>query len=218
MKLSECNFRELYRQCVIINGKRAFDTAPKMLEDYSYKLPAKVDSVLCYCYIDAQAGMSFDFLCLAYFDNGEPDFKSYEKLLAEKIRLFYRYGAVQDDNTKFFSQDVSIFNKRCTMIDEGYHRDEKVLPTRNIKAIDHLRYIQNPDDISVLLRKDGLQVEQVWIRLSGIENGNLSGVLLNEPNSDFGVHMNDLVHVQVTTKGNDVYALCLLPNEKQGRI
>ena len=210
MKLSECSFRGLYRQCIILKGKRTLDTAKEMLEKHLYELPINMDSVLCYCYIDAYAGMSFDFLCLAYFDTGEPDFKSYEKLLAEKIRLFYRYGAVQDDEIKFFLSDVSVFNRRSAMIDEGYHRDEKVLPTRTIKEIDHLRYIQNPDDIGVLLRKDGLQTEQVWVRLSGVENGNLAGLLLNEPNSDFGVHTGDTVHVQVTTRGNEVYALCLL--------
>jgi len=211
MKLSEFSFRDLYRQCVILKGKIAFDTAKEILEKYSYNIPAKVDSVLCYCYIDAQAGMSFEFLCFACFDKSGPDFKSYEKLFEEKISLFYRYRTVQDDDIKFFSHDVSVFIERCAMIDEGYHCDENVLPTRNIKEIDHLRYIQNPDDIGVLLRKDGLQMEQVWVRLTGIENGNLTGTLLNEPNSDFGIHMNDRVHVQVTTRGNDVYALCLLP-------
>ena len=211
MKLSECSFRDLYKQCVILKGERVLDTAKEMLEKYSYELPTKLDSVLCYCYIDAHAGMSFDFLCFACFATGEADIKSYEKLLSEKIRLFYRYGAVQDDEVEFFINDVSVFIERIAMIDEGYHRDEKVLPTRNIKGIDHLRYIQNPDDIGVLLRKDGLQMEQVWVRLTGIENGNLAGVLLNEPNSDFGVHTGDIVHVQVTTRGNEVYALCLLP-------
>ena len=208
MKLSDCNFRDLYRKCVIL--KTNFEHAKEMFwEHFSYAPPANMNAILCLCYIDSIAGMSFDFLTFANFENGEIDFSGYRNELEGNIMLIIRYD--NDFEAKIYTGDASVFSDRVKMIDESYHCDEKVLPTRNIKEIDHLRYIQNPDDIGVLLLKDGLQTEQVWVRLSGIENGNLAGLLLNEPNSDFGVHMNDRVNVQVTTRGNDVYALCLLP-------
>jgi len=213
MKLSKCNFRDLYKQCILIKGISTFEKTKYVLEKHSFTPPAKADSILCYCYIDADAGMSFDFICPAFFEIGEPDFESYEKLHEVNIRLFYRYGAVQDDDIKIFSQDVSVFDKQCKRIDEWYHRDEKVLLTRNIKEIDHLRFLESPDDIMIELRKDGLLTEMVWARLSGIESGNLAGVLLNEPHSDFGIHIGDIVHVQITIRGNETFALCLLPKQ-----
>jgi len=184
-----------------------FKSAVDMMEKYSYALAPNWNAVLCYCYIDSSAGMSFHFLGFANYDDNDIDVDSYEKQLAEKIVLLFRYK--DDAEIKPYSKETSMFNERAKMVDDGYHRDERVLPTRNIAQIDHLRHNSCPDDIKVLLRKEGLQIEQVWVRLAGIENGNLTGVLLNEPNSDFGVHSGDIVCVQVTSRGDDVYAICL---------
>ena len=104
-----------------------------------------MDAVLCFCYIDSQAGMSFEYLCFAVFDTNELDSASYAKLISEKIRLFYRYGSVQDYEMKGYTDDVAFFSERCAMIDEGYHRNGDVSSTRSIKEIDHLRYITHPD-------------------------------------------------------------------------
>lgn len=209
MILRECNFRDLYKQCVILKGIKAFRAAKDMMEEHSYIIPPNMDAVLCYCYIDSQAGMSFDFLCFIDFKTFELDFASYEKLFADNIRLFYRYGSVQDHEVKIYSKDVAFFEKSIMMIDEWYHSDKRVLPTRNVKQIDHLRYIKNPDDVRSLLVKDGLHTEEVWVRLTGIEGGNLIGILLNEPNYDFGVHINNLVRVKLIERNNKFYTLCL---------
>ena len=209
MKLLNYNFRDLYKQCVVLKNKWMFDGAKKMLSDYSYAGSSDMNATLCFGYIDSQAGMSFNFLCFANFETGKIDEKSYEKQLSEKIMLRSRYDA--EIEIKPYLGDISVFDERIKMIDEGYHKNEKVLPTRNIKEIDHLRHNIFPDDILVLLKKEGFQIEQVWIRLSGIENGNLVGILLNEPNSDFGVYANQLVHAQIIAKGTDIYVVCLLP-------
>jgi hypothetical protein len=214
MKLSEYTFRDLYKQCVIIKH-RSFESAKEaFLEHYSYTPPKNMNAILCLCYIDSTCGMSFHFLTFADFETGEVDFLCYRSEVENNVMLITRYD--ENIEAKIYKGDMSVFDERLKLIDKHYHNDVKVLPTRNIKEIDHLRYNINPDDIRVLLRKEGLQIEQVWVRLTEIENGNLTGILLNEPNSDFGVNANDRVHVQITTRGNDIYAICLLPNKTNG--
>jgi uncharacterized protein YegJ (DUF2314 family) len=93
------------------------------------------------------------------------------------------------------------------MVDEGYHGDKKVLPTRDIFEIDHLRNSCFPDDIQVLLRKDGLETECPWVRLREIKDKIVYGVLLNEPHKDFGVHANDEVMIKLGSLENKVYAV-----------
>ena len=209
MKLTELKFNDLYGRCVIIKNDKALSAATDMMKDYSYTVAPNWDAVLCYCYIDSMAGMSFHFLCFAEFGTSEVDFACYEKLLSERIVLMYRYNDEYEATT--YIKDTDGFSERIKMVNDGYHRNERVLPTRNIRQIDHLRYSSHPDDIQVILRKSGLQIEQVWVRLTGIENGNLEGTLLNEPNADFGVHSGNIVQVQVTQRGNDIYAVCLIP-------
>jgi len=209
MKLSDYSFRDLYKQCLILKSEWVYDGAIKMLSEYAYTAPPGMDAALCFCYLDTDAGMSFYFLSLAGFESGEIDIASYELQTAEKLSLRFRYGT--DIEVKVYTKDITCYANRIEMVDTHYHRDESVLPTRNITAIDHLRNDAYPDDIKVLLRKDELQIEQVWVKLTGIEDGNLAGVLLNEPHSDFGVNMSDIVHVQVIQRGSDVYAVCLFP-------
>lgn len=206
MKLSEFNFRDLYRQCVILRGEWVYSGAVKMLADYSYIVPPGLDAALCFCYIDSEAGMSFHFLCLANFETGEIDEKSYEKILEEKTLLTFR--ANPDFEIKVYLNDVALFAFRINMVDEIYHNDKRILPTRDIIEIDHLRNNCFPDDIQVLLRKEGLETEVPWVRLFEIKNRKIYGLLLNEPfERDFGIHANDRVRVKLGTHENKVFAV-----------
>ena len=205
MKLSECNFRDLYKQCVILKGEWIYTGAVKMLADYAYTAPPGMDAVLCFCYIDSNAGMSFHFLCLANFETGEIDENSYDKILEARSVLMFR--ANPDYEICLYSKDVSLFTYRMDMVDEGYHGDKSVLPTRDIIEIDHLRNSCYPDDIQVLLRKDGLETECPWVRLRKIKDNEVYGVLLNEPFKNFGVHANDEVLIKLGTHENKAYAV-----------
>ena len=205
MKFSECSFRDLYRQCVILKGKRIYSSAEKMLADYSYISPQGMNASLCFCYVDSDAGMSFHFLCLANYETGEIDKDSYDKTL--EANTFQIFRADPELEICLYSEDVSPFAYRIDMVDTSYHGDKKVLPTRGIIEIDHLRNSRFPDDILVLLRKDGMETERPWVRLREIKYNKVYGVLLNEPHKDFGVHANDEVLIKLGTYENKVYAV-----------
>jgi hypothetical protein len=186
-------------------GEWIYSGAEKMLAEYSYTPPPEMDAALCFCYIDQDAGMSFHFLCLANYNTGAIDEKSYEKILEVKSVLMFR--ANPDFEIKLFNNGISRFSFRMDMVDKSYHADKRVLPTRDIKDVDHLRNSCYPDDIQVLLIKDGLETESPWVRLYEIDDRKLYGILLNEPFKDFGVHKNDRVNIKLGKHNDKVYAV-----------
>ena len=112
---------------------------------------------------------------------------------------------------KFYSNNVCDF-EIVTIINDVYYKNEDVIPTRMIKEIDHLRFNGFPDDIAVILFKDEVQPEQVWVRLKHIKDNTLYGILLNEPNADFGVYKGDLIQVLFTTIEDEVKAVYVCQN------
>jgi hypothetical protein len=64
-----------------------------------------------------------------------------------------------------------------------------------VKDIDHLREKDYPDDILVIIYREGLNPEKLWVRLFKIDNGMLFGKLLNEPFGDLGMHYNDAIRI-----------------------
>ena len=121
------------------------------------------------------------------------------------------FRANPDFEIRIYSQDVSGFSFRTNMVDETYHGNKEVLPTRDIVEIDPLRNTCFPDDIQVLLQKDGVKSECPWVRLCGINDRRLFGILLNEPFSNFGIHMNDRVQVDLINHENNTFAIVSVP-------
>jgi hypothetical protein len=206
MLLQDCSFRDLYEQIVFIRGGKLVDGLKEgFLEIQDYVTSADVDSCLSYCYIDSQAGISFHFLCFANYDNESIDMNSYNAQVSNKSMNLFRYEPVYE--VKEYTGDASVFIDRIIMVNTGYHDNKNVLPTRDISDIDHLRHKNCPDDIKVLLRKDGLEAECPWVRLIEIRDGKLYGQLLNEPFEDYGVHSGDTIQIVLGTFENQVYAV-----------
>ena len=205
MKISECSFRDIDKKCVILKGEHVYSGAKKHMEERSYQAPVGVDATLCYCYIDAMAGLSFHFLCFANFITGKIDTECYERVLDAGTILIFRAGP--DYDVSIFAGDTSLFHMRVEMVDESYYRDKNVLATRDITLIDQLRNTCYPDDILALLYKDGLEPERPWVRLQKIENNRLYGILLNEPHQDFGISFYDNVTMDFLRHADEVYAV-----------
>jgi len=193
MSMKNYSFRDLYEQVVFVRGSKQDDIKEAFIEFQDYLLPADVDSCLCYCYVDPEAGLSFHFLCFANFDNESIDMNSYDVQAAAELMNFFLYDS--DYEIKIFAGDSSAFLERIQMVNTSYHNNKDVLATRDMTEIDHLRHESRPDDIMALLIKDGLEIEYPWIRLSGIRANELDGKLLNEPEQDFGLQRGDTVQV-----------------------
>lgn len=71
---------------------------------------------------------------------------------------------------------------------KGYEVPDKIEETRKMSFLDGCRNDKWIDDVLVYLMKGGCEAEGCWVRISGLEEHSLKGVLLNEPNSDLGCH------------------------------
>lgn len=72
-----------------------------------------------------------------------------------------------------------------------YDVSEEIEKSREMVFLDGQRHEENIDDVLVYLMRDGLHPEGCWTRISGLGDHWLMGILLNEPDQDFGYHMGE---------------------------
>ena len=74
---------------------------------------------------------------------------------------------------------------------------EEAVDIRKILKLDEFRDPQFPDNIEVVLLAKGLEQEKVWIRATQFGLNCIYGILLDEPQQDFGVHKDDLIDLML---------------------
>lgn len=200
--LGAFGFRSLFHQLVLLRIDNVQDLFVEGLI-----APDNFDAVLAYPYIDRTAGLTFDVLAPARFDD-EFVFNDMALLLVQNRRLILRRSSISDATPvkipKSDDELAEVYAEHIAMNHEYYSASESVLATRQIEAIDHLRNRDYPDDVMVLLVSEEHPGEMIWVRLMGIEeSGILYGELLNEPFSDFGVHNGSIMRLGVTRDGNE---------------
>ena len=204
--LGNIGFRQLFHQLVLL---KVPDIKNLFVGDL--KAPDGFDAVLTYPYIDRMAGLTFDVLAPARFDD-ERVFGDMALLQVQNRRMMLRRGGVPDETLVKIPRDVDAlletYAEHIAMIDEHYRDNEGVLATRRAEALDHLRSRDYPDDVRVLLADKDCPNEEVWVRLMGIEEpGYPYGWLMNEPYSDFAVHKGDVLRFGITKDANDEFLL-----------
>jgi hypothetical protein len=190
MKLSdeEFNFRAILNKLVIFKDR--IETG-KLLKQ---ELNENSDSIITYCYIDEECGITFEYLCpfniekMALFVQKNKDY-------SHKIR----FGSVLDfelliiDNNKTDNKEI---DKWIDIINENYDKKEGIHELRNYDFLDSLRVKDYPDDIFVGIFKNGLNGEGMYTKLWKKEGDKIFGKLLNEPYQDFGIHKNDIIELK----------------------
>ena len=67
-----------------------------------------------------------------------------------------------------------------------------------MRALDHLRDFEHPDDVLVVLRWAGTVPEAAWVRLEYVnDDQQLVATLMTEPFDEFSVHSGDLCVLRV---------------------
>lgn len=180
-------FREVERQFVILN-------TPKYVVLTGSQSDA--NSLLCYGYVDHTAGLTYQTVAATMYVDGDYSIVDTAQFISMKIRA----DAVPKDeiipirNKALFKQYARIVEN----IDEFYYTDAEVEKCRAAEELDMFRHPDFPDDVQVLFAKEGVRPEGIWVRttkLYGRENGTclLEGIMLNTPNTDFGVKSGDTV-------------------------
>ena len=83
-------------------------------------------------------------------------------------------------------------------------------PQEKVEAIDTSRSPEFPDDVLVILIHGNNAPEGCWVRCEKIADGMMAGTLLNEPDSDFGVHRGDLISFGIAQQGDRLLCVAVL--------
>ena len=204
MNYKELGFRPFYKNfSILLNNDNIMDIVADLDVDEAF------DGVLVYGYVDREAGFTFEILSLA-LQGDEGGFKFYD--LPNDITYRLRSDAVKDCECLFseevFEEYMELFKDKISSL-EIYEENENVAKSRRFNFLDSFRHEECIDDVQVVLLKDGLQPEQVWVRIEDLGDKVIIGKLLNEPDQDFGCHILDKVAFFVYTDADgNQHLLC----------
>lgn len=186
MLLKEMNFRDIVDRYLYID---AVSIAQKL--GSIFEVTEDVTGLLCYGYIDAQAGISFEILCCAVHDAA----KKTLKLLrgndeqSAKIRLaelLEAQAAVLPSEMPRLSE----FQSKVAIVQKAYKADEATEAMRKLTSLDHVRIATHPDIVTVYLVR-GDDAEAVHVLLKEVREVNIIGTLLSAPQKAAGLHKGD---------------------------
>ena len=100
---------------------------------------------------------------------------------------------LMDDRDKRLS---SRYGKKLAGL-QKYAAGGEIEKTREMRFLDDSRHPFFPDDVQVYLMRQGLKPEPCWTRISGLAENWIKGVLLNEPEQDFGCHQGEEIAINL---------------------
>lgn len=174
MLLKEMNFRDIVDKYLYIE---AAGVAQKL--GSIFEVTDDVTGVLCYGYIDAQAGISFEILCCAVHDTAKKTLKllhGNDEQLA-KIRLaelMEAQAAVLPSEMPRLSE----FKGKVEMVKQAYKADEATEAMRKLTSLDPARLAMHPDIVTVYLVR-GDEAEAAHVLPKEVREVNIIGTLLS---------------------------------------
>ena len=188
MLLKEMNFRDIVDKYLYINAAGVAQNLGSIFE-----VTEDATGVLCYGYIDAQAGISFEILCCAVHDAAKKTLKllhGNDEQLA-KIRLaelLEAQAAVLPSEMPRLSE----FHNKVATVQKTYKADEATEAMRKLTSLDPARLATHPDIVTVYLVR-GDEAEAVQVLLKEVREVNIIGTLLSEPQAATGLHKGDVI-------------------------
>jgi hypothetical protein len=194
MKFSDTNFREILNKILIIKN---ISLGNNLAGNDAIE---NIDSILCYCYIDEEAGISFEYLSSYNFE---------ENIILNNLRkdcmYKFRFRNILNDEFKVFngsSTGIEDIDTKIKWIIEGYDTNEDTKELRKYTIFDTFRVKGFPDDVEIFLARKGLNAEKLYVKLYKEDGDRTFGKLLNEPYQNFGVHLNDIIEIFIVKYSN----------------
>lgn len=202
MNYKEAGFRAVFHNfCAFpLNEK-----LQKMIDGF----PGAEDAncLLAYGFIDQEEGVLMEVICSGHEEDLSFQFCDTDPMIQSRIHIedvaedeFYY---IEDDGNQLRNR----YMRKLNQID-AYDVTDDVTQTRLMEFLDDLRHPYFPDDIQVQLVGNGREVEVCWARITGMDEENLWGTLLNEPDQDFGFYCGDTIAITVQ-KTDDGKAVCI---------
>lgn len=186
MLLKEMNFRDIVDKYLYIE---AAGVAQKL--GSIFEVTEDATGVLCYGYIDAQVGISFEILCCAVHDAAKKTLKllhgNDEQLAKLRLaELLEAQAAVLPSEMPRLSE----FQSKVATVQKTYKADEATEAMRRLTSLDPARLATHPDIVTVYLVR-GDEAEAVLVLLKEVREVNIIGTLLSEPETANGLHKGD---------------------------
>ena len=203
MLIKDESFRNLYHALVILKSKKYVQLTSKLLN--KSQKDNNVNSLLLYPYINHEVGMLFLVLGLVkLFDNraeiiNRDDF-NINKSIKKRNLNNNEFAYVNDVNINADFKLTHHLN-HARHITKTFSKNVQLECIRQARSLDKFRDINNPDIVSVLFLKDKLKPEYLNVCLENISDGFFNGVLLDNPQQNFGVLKG--MDVNVYLKRND---------------
>lgn len=191
MYYKETGFRGWYRRFVAFPMKDEYK-----LPMINYPHIEKANCLLAYGYIDREAGLTLEVLATGFEQEErctffDPPERARFSLPGE--RMENEEFLLMDDRDKRLSNR---YGKKLAGL-QKYTAGGEIEKTREMRFLDDSRHPFFPDDVQVYLMRQGLKPEPCWTRISGLAENWIKGVLLNEPEQDFGCHQGEEVAINL---------------------
>lgn len=183
------SFREFYHKIVFIKASPILRISLRERMDC-----CEYDNgCLAYGYINEREGLSFRILCSADVRFNKLTRRSFDPMrtltLRRKAADDYRFLGLD-----YCDVDTSDFADYIAAMDERYKcAHEQTEKMREFKFLDSVRHPEYPDIVSVMLFKEGMQAEKVWVHCRAFSENELFGKLLTEPQQNFGIHPGNII-------------------------
>ena len=131
----------------------------------------------------------------------------------DTVSLKFRAGSIAEDELFVITGDEQLrktYQNKIDAIERHYRNCDEIEATRKVEAIDTSRSPEFPDDVLVILIHGNNAPEGCWVRCEKIADGMMAGMLLNEPDSDFGVHRGDLISFGIAQQGDRLLCVAVL--------
>lgn len=211
MNYKETGFRAFYHHfCSLpLSAKTA-----KCIE--GFPRADEANAYLTYGYIDSEAGLTLEVVAAAKVsDEGIEYFDP-----SDEVRSIIRIETVAEDPFRFEPDKDGELEKRYAdkiAITKEYAAEEDIEKTREMSFLDASRHESCIDDVLVYLMKEGNKPEGCWARIIGLGDHFFMGILLNEPDQDFGYHEGEKIafFVQET---DDKKVICISDMNPSAKI
>lgn len=216
--IEQAMFRELYHRFQFIE-------CPEEIDDLRGELPVMdgATGILTYCFIEEGQGLSFYILSTARIrragtnDGSETKLSESSGLMLESgpdttehmARVRYRdvcyYRFYDQEN---FDLDWSRYDEICAEVKENFETKDRLRQmVYDLELLDENRNVEVPEYVSVVVQKEGLYPEYIWVRCVAFGEKEVYGEILEPPKQDYGLEKDQRIAFQMVEYDGKIYTI-----------
>jgi len=186
MKYADHGFRPLYKNfCIYPMCDAIKEALNEVIKDNASV--AEADGVMVYGYVDHAQGNFVEVVALA--KSISPKKYSFESAISDEVRVSINIEKLMDVEYDFIGYGASDlaeqFKSKVDVL--AQYDNENLVESRKMTFLDEFRNEKSFDDVKVILFKEGMGLEGVWVKIEELDKGKFLGTLMNNPVQDFKI-------------------------------